>query len=289
MANKKFQKTLMYDERFKYFIKDPKYRWYTILLLAGILKLDKNYVEKNLYFLDTELTGNPNQTGKRSDTVFEVGNYIINVEMNQNKNYDFLEDKIRYVNYLYNKYFDGKHKRMDYTIIQVHINNFDCCEKEVEYVYLKNQKGIVTPKIKIIIYNLVKLKRKYYNNFTLSKLEKLLLVLKLSANMEKLKKFLEDDEFMRELEKEKKFFQDVMEGFAKEFDYDEELEGKRMAEIRTARIDGIEEGISQGSSRKQREMVAKMLNEKVPLDLISKISDMSITELEGMQKELSYS
>ncbi len=282
MANKKFQKTLMYDERFKYFIKDPKYRWYTILLLAGILKLDKNYVEKNLYFLDTELTGNPNQTGKRSDTVFEVGNYIINVEMNQNKNYDFLEDKIRYVNYLYNKYFDGKHKRMDYTIIQVHINNFDCCEKEVEYVYLKNQKGIVTPKIKIIIYNLVKLKRKYYNNFTLSKLEKLLLVLKLSANMEKLKKFLEDDEYMRELEKEKKFFQDVMEGFAKEFDYDEELEGKRMAEIRTARMDGIEEGISQGQYEEKRNVVHNMIKMAYPKEAILEVAGINAEEYDKL-------
>ncbi len=290
--------SLMYDELFKYFVKSAKYNWYTILLLSGILNLDSEVVKEKLVYLDTELTGNPNLTKKRGDTVFEIGKYVVNIEMNQFKTDNYLEDKLRYVHYLYDKNFtekDGKRgkkvKKMNKYIVQVHINNFDCCEKEVDYIYLKNQQGSkATPKIKIVIYNLVKLEKKYYNNFTLSKLEKLLLLLKLSVDLEELKKFIGEDEFMSKLEKEKKFFEDLMEGFYKEFDYDKELEQKRIAEVRTAHADGLEEGknwglkegISQGQYKEKRNVVNNMIKMAYPKEAILKVAGINAEEYDKL-------
>ncbi len=83
---------------------------------------------------------------------------------------------------------------------------------------------------------------------------------------------------MRELEKEKKFFQDVMEGFAKEFDYDEELEGKRMAEIRTARIDGI----SQGQYEEKRNVVHNMIKMAYPKEAILEVAGINAEEYDKL-------
>ena len=44
------------------------------------------------------------------------------------------------------------------------------------------------------------------------------------------------------------------------------------------------EGIEEGSNQKQIEIVKKMLDEKIPLETISRLTDLSINEIEKIAK-----
>ena len=76
-------------------------------------------------------------------------------------------------------------------------------------------------------------------------------------------------------EKETLYFYQVMDEFNEEFNAD--YDGSYKMAI----------GIIKGRAKAKQEMVAKMLNEKAPLDFIAKVSDMSIAELKRLKKELS--
>ncbi len=274
--NNKAPIPLVYDNMFKYFIKDYRVRWYVIKVISELINQDENAVERKIQFLDTELTGKPKFKGKRSDVVCKVGHYIINIEMNNWRRSNTYEDKQRYVNFLYNKYYPkDDNQKMKYYIIQVHINNFDDDIKIRNEYRIRDFAGkVLIPKIKIIKFNLVKIKQKWDNGLELSKLEKLLLILKLSENMTRLKKFIEEDEDMTKLEKEKQFFEQIMDEFYTEFDEEEELARTRADEVSTARADGKYE--------EKRNVARNMIKMALPKETILKATGINAEEYDKL-------
>ncbi len=91
---------------------------------------------------------------------------------------------------------------------------------------------------------------------------------------------------MTKEEKEKLYFYQVMDEFNKEFDYDKELEQKRIAEVRTAHADGLEEGItrgiSQGQYKEKRKVVNNMIKMALPKETILKATGINAEEYDKL-------
>lgn len=69
--------------------------------------------------------------------------------------------------------------------------------------------------------------------------------------------------------------------------YEEEIIQKKL--INTARVEGIEEGIKKGikeGREKEKILIAKnLLKDGIPIDVVSKNTNLSITELEKLKSE----
>ena len=54
--------------------------------------------------------------------------------------------------------------------------------------------------------------------------------------------------------------------------------------LNSERLEGIEEVIEKGSNQKQIEIAKKMLDEKIPLESISRLTGLNITEIKKIAK-----
>ena len=263
------KKSLMDDYIFKRFLKSPDSRWYVVLLLASILKLDPKYVDKHLVLKESNLFNYKNEKGRELDFICELDFRAINLEGNNRKYDNLFEDKIRYLNQLYNLYFSRNKRSADKEIIQIHFNNFKEKKTKNVIVYKNNENEVMSQNIKVITYSLENIKEKWYNKFTLSKGEKLLLVFKLSENREELEKFVRSDKFMKKLDEENNLINYIYEKMDKAFDYEEELKGQYYA---IGRYEG------------KAAIAKKLLNLKMDKDQISQVTGLPKKEIEKLIK-----
>ena len=66
--------------------------------------------------------------------------------------------------------------------------------------------------------------------------------------------------------------------------YEEEIIQKKL--INTARVEGIEEGIKEGREKEKILIAKNFLKDGIPIDVVSKNTNLSITELEKLKSEL---
>ena len=66
--------------------------------------------------------------------------------------------------------------------------------------------------------------------------------------------------------------------------YEEEIIQKKL--INTARVEGIEEGIKEGREKEKILIAKNFLKDGIPIDVIAKNTNLSITELEKLKSEL---
>jgi len=95
---------LTYDCSFKYFLKSKKTRYVLESIISLILDEPLEEVKKDLIIEDSELVDNffKNEKGKITDILVTYKNTKINIELNRKYYKNIFENKLRYINNLYN-------------------------------------------------------------------------------------------------------------------------------------------------------------------------------------------
>ena len=169
------------DNIFKLIFLSKEAKKYLVLLIHVILGYSYEDLENNIYFGNIEFPNNINNKSSYSDLVCKYKKTDIIIEMNNenskkllNKNYHYLfKQHTRKSN---NKNNYGENNK---TIL-INIDNFDILGKK-NFIYKSNLKYdyynvCIYNNIKIIHINLEYLSWKYYNEYELNYLEKILLI-----------------------------------------------------------------------------------------------------------------
>ena len=244
----------------------------------------KDYFELDLNSFDLTseelMVINIKDTRNRVDLCLrdKESNTFLNIEANNFKR-DYLDNRnLCYVAKVILQIFKyDKNYKKEFKLYQININNYLC---EVDEDIINTTKRMYDEKNKvrdekITIHEIYlgKYKEMDYNN--ISEKEKNLAML----NCTSIKK-------MEELAQGSKIRGKIMEKFKKKLSAEEfaeilfDPEEDQEMILNSERLEGIEEG----SNQKQIEIAKKMLDEKIPLESISRLTGLNITEIKKIAK-----
>mgnify|MGYP004514215199 FL=1 len=248
----------------------------------------KDYFELDLNSFDLTseelMVINIKDTRNRVDLCLrdKESNTFLNIEANNFKR-DYLDNRnLCYVAKVILQIFKyDKNYKKEFKLYQININNYLC---EIDEDIINTTKRMYDEKNKvrdekITIHEIYlgKYKEMDYNN--ISEKEKNLAML----NCTSIKK-------MEELAQGSKIRGKIMEKFKKKLSAEEfaeilfDPEEDQEMILNSERLEGIEEGIEKGSNQKQIEIAKKMLDEKIPLESISRLTGLNITEIKKIAK-----
>lgn len=168
------------DTMFATMINNYSRKQYASLIISEVLEVDYNEVYNTIEFVKNKLDKEKaNEKGREVDFVVKIKGEIIGIEMNNNYSKSSYERNISYTMDLYKSEMKRGTEYNYKKVTQININNFTLGNnnKTKEEYLLKNEDDeILTDKIKIVMVTLPNIKKKYYNNNELSRLEKLMLV-----------------------------------------------------------------------------------------------------------------
>lgn len=273
-----------YDCIFKAIMLDPENRDYLKEIIHYITEIPLHELEHIQVENIDHIISNKKDKRMQSDIIVSVGNRILNIEMNKdyypgvfNKNSAYLQ-KIGASLYITNKnYLETK------QIIQINFDNFNYFKGNQEiykFIYKEEKRNIILPE-NVIKYH-VDLAYIYYKCYNkpvgnLSKFERCCLLL-----------MAETKEFASKIAGNDKIMKKVYEKL-ESLNSDEEIIGlydveKEEERVRQTQLLGAErKGIEKGQKEKTVEIAKKMLNEGIDLDMIAKITTLSIEELESLR------
>jgi len=241
------------------------------------------------------------------DLVVKTEKEYINIEINTNCEEEIINRNVIYLcNLLANITKKGDKPKYYNRVKQINLMFGDKKEYTISRNKLydeKNQK-VLTEIIEIININVDKLKEKYYNGN--KKLTNKLPIIMLTLGKEELEEIKEESEqvkeFMRILEEmndegiveemvsveeENKWYEDVIRRSAMkkgyEEGYDKGIEKGVSDGFEKGIEQGIEQGLEKGIEQNQKETAKNMLNENLDINLISKITSLSIEEIYAMK------
>ena len=230
----------------------------------------KTYYEKNTEFV----ISNALELGKRSDILFGIEGYIINYELNNNyssaliiRNDDYL-DKIK---------IDISNKNYSYDnmpkAIQINLNNFNHLNKKnIKEVFKSRDDNGVVENVKWEKYH-ISFRKIYKKGLELTKLEKELLILRLTK-IEEIDALAEGDEELMEVANElKRLSLDVNTVLL----YDEAEENEKM--MRSLKAEGEKDGIKKGANNEKKSIAKSMLDKKMDIPLISELTGFSENQI----------
>ena len=255
--------------------------------LSNYLDIEYNLVYDNIIHLNTSLKiDNINDYKYDTDIIVTLNDVVINLEMNnifwngiKNRNFSYITTLIG------KQYVSGKGKEQFKKIkkhIQINLNKYT--EPKNRKVQILKLKDIETDEeielLEIHNVNLEVIKEECYNKDVneLTKLEKVSKFL-LSENSEELKGVIGDmDEI---LDKVMDLCNDErLIGLYNKEDLDEAIkEGRYLA--------GVDDGIEKGIEKKQKEVVINMLNDNLDIELISKYTNMDVSEIKKIKNEIN--
>ena len=247
------------------------------LILNEEIKLES--IEYDITSYKTELLAKES----RLDVVINYLDKSIDIEMQKNKtSYSFYSRADYYLYQLAIKSL--KQGEENYSklkkVIGIWFTNFSINESEelIQVFELKSQEGIKDPYIKNIFINLTK--KNKCDNIELKKWLTL---------------FIGDEEDMKELIKDEN--KDISESAEFIFSWNKTEEEKYLAMKREetimeqnsirelGEIEGMKKGMEKGSQQAKIEMVKKMYEDNMPLELIVKYSGLSIEEIKSIMDE----
>ena len=248
----------------------------------------KDYFELDLNSFDLTseelMVINIKDTRNRVDLCLrdKESNTFLNIEANNFKR-DYLDNRnLCYVAKVILQIFKyDKNYKKEFKLYQININNYLC---EIDEDIINTTKRMYDEKNKvrdekITIHEIYLGKYKEMNYNNISEKEKNLAML----NCTSIKK-------MEELVQGSEIRGKIMEKFKKKLSAEEfaeilfDPEEDQEMILNSERLEGIEEGIEKGSNQKQIEIAKKMLDEKIPLESISRLTGLNITEIKKIAK-----
>ena len=272
-----------YDKTFKEVFLNPKNEDLLKVLLEDILKVEIE-IKK---ILPTELiTGNNIIKSKRVDALILAINKKIEIEINASINeYVYIRNMAYICNIYSTNALVGDSYNQDIDIIQINLTwGLDYEESKREF-RISDKNGNVYVKNLLIM----EINMEYYKKIWYSKDEKKIkeneLLVMLDLNEGELKKMPKSDKISEKyIESVTKvnndpFFQEYM-------SQEEDQRKMQNSLIREAEDTGYEKGIKLGKEKGKIKMVENMLNEKIDINTISKIANLSIEKINKIKKNL---
>ena len=218
--------------------------------------------------------------GQRLDLLVKTKDEIINVELNTNYSEEIMVRNLHYVFKLASENTErGNKYKVVHSIVQVNLNFYNSkYAKSIYTLYDKTNKIELTDYIKIYNVGIDKYIKNYYNNdkkFTQG--EEALIMLNL--NKQELDELSEKSEMVNNFKKE------VIKANNDEFIVDwisKEEEQKQYEEVMYEK--GLNQGLSKGIEQNKIDVAKKMLELNMDLDIINKITNLGIEQLESLKK-----
>ena len=240
--------------------------------ITGISKdlILKTYYEKNSEYV----ISNAIERGKRSDILFGIEGFVVNYELNNKyslatiiRNDDYLDKiKIDISNNMYT--YENMPKA-----IQINLNNFNHLNKKnIKEVFKSRDDNGVVENVKWEKYH-ISFRKIYKKGLELTKLEKELLILRLTK-IEEIDALAEGDEELMEVANElKRLSLDVNTVLL----YDEAEENEKM--MRSLKAEGEKDGIKKGANNEKKSIAKSMLDKKMDIPLISELTGLSENQI----------
>lgn len=285
----------MSDTIFKAIIQHPKFRRLLSLIMSDMINLSPSFIAKNLIFINTELPiENKKEKKKITDILAKVDGSTINIEANRFlKSSTSTKNNIYHHKLAYSHYFSGEN--IDNSeVIQI---NFNMVKKYGNNLFtsftLKSDDGKYTDEenFKRIHINMANPLEKYYNygKEQLSKIEKSIVMFQIT-NKKELKELAKGDEDLMAMAK---IIDDLNKNvtlidlYSKEEINEWQKRVDRNQAIKEGREKGIKEGIKEGKTKGKAEgkleIAQNMLNMNMDIEIISKATGLSESEINNLK------
>ncbi len=277
MKQKKFY-TCKYDKAFKEIMMKKENFFILKKVLENILEIEVKEIELRPLNLNTN---NIYVKGKETDLLVLTNQGKIEIEVNTH-----YEDYVRVRNFCYitniyqNEITEGSKYSEEIKMIQINLN-YGVKDKEYKRIYkMRDEEGKEYIK-NCIIYeiNMDKYKEILYNK-NKEGIEKNKYILMLDMNLEELEKYKEDKVVKEYMEKMERLNQNPM--FINWITKEKDEEMIRNTQLFKAEEKGINKGITKGREQANLEIAQKMINEKVDIHLVSKVTGLSINEIKKL-------
>ena len=277
MKQKKFY-TCKYDKAFKEIMMKKENFFILKKVLENILEIEVKEIELRPLNLNTN---NIYVKGKETDLLVLTNQGKIEIEVNTH-----YEDYARVRNFCYitniyqNEITEGSKYSEEIKMIQINLN-YGVKDKEYKRIYkMRDEEGKEYIK-NCIIYeiNMDKYKEILYNK-NKEGIEKNKYILMLYLNLEELEKYKEDKVVKEYMEKMERLNQNPM--FINWITKEKDEEMIRNTQLFKAEEKGINKGITKGREQANLEIAQKMINEKVDIHVVSKVTGLSINEIKKL-------
>ena len=266
------------DNMFKAIFTPKKNRELLKEFIKRSLKQVLNSDLEDLVILSSEIAKtNVHIKGKTVDVLAETKNEVLNIELN-NGYYPALHN--RNASYIFSKYSEEVKVSETYNKMKmfIQINLTKGLSKDYPSLEIYTLKGEKSNKkyidnLIILEFNIDKIKDEWYNGIS-----EYNFVAALDLEGEELDKICEGDKYMELFEKEVKRLNQNQK-FTEFMSAKEEEEKLKKTLIEDAK----NEGIQKGEMKKQIEIAKNMLENKMDLKLISKLTELSISEIETLK------
>ena len=277
VKQKKFY-TCKYDKAFKEIMMKKEDFFILKKVLENILEIEVKEIELRPLNLNTN---NIYVKGKETDLLVLTNQGKIEIEVNTH-----YEDYVRVRNFCYitniyqNEITEGSKYSEEIKMIQINLN-YGVKDKEYKRIYkMRDEEGKEYIK-NCIIYeiNMDKYKEILYNK-NKEGIEKNKYILMLDMNLEELEKYKEDKVVKEYMEKMERLNQNPM--FINWITKEKDEEMIRNTQLFKAEEKGINKGITKGREQANLEIAQKMINEKVDIHVVSKVTGLSINEIKKL-------
>ena len=285
---------MTYDKMFKSVLLNEKAKDYlveVIHLITGIRKEELN----NLIFKNEEhLRYGVGQKKKESDIVIEIIDNTICLEMNRSYKPGIFERNFSYGGMIRENNIQriNGYDKLDRTIL-INFDNFNRYndDRSVIKFNMLDKERLIEEGIKYDSYHIIlpNINKKYYNNNSLNKLEKLIEVMNIQEE-EKLKEYVKSNKEVRkvaglimEISKD-----EMLSGL---YDREEVMEKLNRGAFRVGMKEAVKKGLEKGlkkglkEGRKEEKLLTakNMLNKKLDINLISEVTGLSISDINNLK------
>ena len=233
--------------------------------------------------MPTDIGTNKNIVNSDADILLESNEAIVNVEINTSTSKSIQNKNNAYVCQLILRQLKNMeaYKNKLKKVYQINLNNYDI-SRDNRFIVVNRLIDIKThreyhPILEIIDVNLAKLQKEDYNKLKKNEIEYLLYLL-VCNDEEELRKVYNGDDLMEKMIDEAKILTD---NFDLLLYYDrEKLKKQEEYEL------GEEAGKEIGIAKRNKEIAVNMLRENMDVDIISKVTGLSIEDINELKKEL---
>lgn len=258
-----------------------KTRNYKAKLIHLITGLDYDKLLLATYISKELPVTNKNNKKYNTDIVVEIDKHVLNIEMNNIYYKGLFNKNNSYLNKISNEAYESGEDYLDIEgVIQINIDNFTHYKgNKLVYKFEMREEEtgeLECEKIESYHIDLEYLKNNCYNEYEENSLERLLqlFIVEDEIVLDKLRRNEDMEEAINELEKISSDTKII--GL-----YDAEKVARKTlnTQLKSAKLDGIEEGKIEGEKNKQIEIAKNMIKENMDIDLISKITGLTIEEI----------
>ena len=266
--------SIISDVMFKTMFQNTSRLKYSCFLISNFIEVDYDDLLDNLVLVSNELDKDKvSSKAERCDYVANINGALINIEINNRSSRKVIE---RNIDYVVREYSSNIKSGEDYNYtqsIQINLNNFyyEGRDNIIEYYTLSDDSGVaLTSKIIIVNVYLPLLRKKWYTLGTegLNELEKYLLMI-YEDDIEETKKLKGDLPIMKE------YMSDAIDA----------SHDKNIREIYDKELLVQEVYKEEAVKETKLEIARNMLKDNLPIETISKYTNLTIDEINSLKDE----